>query len=96
MEWYNYLATFFAGAILANAVPHFVHGISGNRFPSPFSKPSGIGLSSAPVNVIWGLFNIAMGYALMQTGENNVYVFFAGAAVMSIMLSIHFQKKYKD
>jgi hypothetical protein len=65
MEWYNYLATFFAGAILANAVPHFVHGISGNRFPSPFSKPSGIGLSSAPVNVIWGLFNIAVGYALL-------------------------------
>ena len=34
MNWYNYIASFFAGIFLANAVPHFVHGISGDRFPS--------------------------------------------------------------
>ncbi len=46
MSWYHYLACFFAGAFLANAVPHFVQGISGERFPSPFATPPGKGLSS--------------------------------------------------
>jgi hypothetical protein len=32
MNWYNYLACFFAGAFLANFFPHFVYGISGDRF----------------------------------------------------------------
>ena len=54
MNWYNYLACFFAGMFLANAVPHYVQGVSGDRFPSPFSKPPGKGLSSATVNVLWG------------------------------------------
>src|SRR5256885_16392565 len=33
MHWYNYIICFFAGTFLANVVPHFVHGISGERFP---------------------------------------------------------------
>jgi hypothetical protein len=52
MSWYNYVACFFAGAFLANVVPHFFHGISGDRFPTPFAKPPGRGLSSPTVNVI--------------------------------------------
>jgi len=43
MHWYNYLADFFAGVFLTNAVPHFTHGISGDRFPSPFANPPGKG-----------------------------------------------------
>jgi hypothetical protein len=39
--WYDYIASFFAGMFLANAVPHFVHGISGDRFPTPFAHPPG-------------------------------------------------------
>ncbi len=102
MEWYNYLACFFAGAFLANAVPHFVHGVSGNKFPSPFAKPPGIGLSSAPINTIWGLFNLIIGVLLFNAGNITTVqpltwvLFFAGAAVMSIMLSINFQKKDKE
>jgi hypothetical protein len=37
VNWFNYIACFFAGAFLANFVPHFVHGISGDRFPTPFA-----------------------------------------------------------
>ena len=33
MSWYNYVFCFFAGTFLANVVPHFVHGISGDPFP---------------------------------------------------------------
>lgn len=41
MEWCHYLGGFCAGMFLANFVPHFVNGISGDDFPTPFSKPPG-------------------------------------------------------
>ena len=62
MRWYHYVAYFFGGAFLANAVPHLVNGISGNPFQSPFASPPGEGLSSSTVNVLWGFFNLAVGY----------------------------------
>ena len=37
IKWYHLGANFFAGMFLANVVPHFVNGISGNPFPPPFS-----------------------------------------------------------
>ena len=59
---------FFAGLFVANGIPHFVHGISGKKFPSPFAKPPGKGLSSSIVNVIWGLTNflIAVLYSRLK------------------------------
>lgn len=65
MAWYAYLAYFFAGVFLANGVPHFVHGISGKKFQSPFASPPAVGESSPLVNVIWGLVNFTIGYALI-------------------------------
>lgn len=102
MAWYLYIASFFAGTFLANAVPHFVQGVSGNKFPSPFSKPPGRGLSSPTVNVVWALFNVLVGYVLLQIGQVNsgnvlsLVIFFVGAAAISIMLSINFQKKERE
>ena len=55
-----YLACFFGGAFLANGVPHFVMGMCGRKFPTPFAKPPGKGESSSVVNVTWGLFNFAV------------------------------------
>jgi len=52
MAWYAYVAYFFAGVFLANGVPHFVQGISGKKFPSPFSSPPGRGESPPLVNVL--------------------------------------------
>ena len=102
MGWYNYVAAFFAGACLANAVPHFVYGICGDRFPTPFSKPPGKGLSSPTVNTVWGLFNVVIGYLLFRTGkiwggdDLTLVVFFAGAVAMSVMLSGNFAKKDRE
>jgi hypothetical protein len=98
MHWYSYVACFFAGMFLANAVPHFVHGISGDPFPSPFAKPPGKGLSSAPVNMVWALVNIVIGYALFRaghvgSGQPARAVFFAGMAVLGLWMSVEFQKK---
>ena len=99
MNWYDYIACFFAGAFLANAVPHFVHGISGDCFPTPFASPPGKGLSSPTVNVTWALFNLVVGYILFRigkvsTGSSSVLVlFFAGITAISTWLSVHFTKK---
>jgi hypothetical protein len=60
-----YLAYFFGGVFLANAVPHFVRGVMGQPFQTPFAKPSGKGLSSSTVNVLWGFLNLAFGYGLI-------------------------------
>jgi hypothetical protein len=96
MKWYHYIACFFAGAFLANTVPHFVQGISGNSFPTPFANPPGKGLSSPAINVLWALFNMVIGYVLYRTGKVSpankwsLLAFFAGIASMSIMSSIAF------
>ena len=58
------LSCFMGGALLANAVPHTVSGMMGRPFQSPFATPSGRGLSSPIVNVLWGYFNLAAGYLL--------------------------------
>src|ERR1700692_121594 len=69
MNWYNYVACFFAGAFLANFVPHFVHGISGDRFPTPFARPPGKGLSSPTLNVAWAFLNLLVGGVLHKVGH---------------------------
>jgi hypothetical protein len=100
MPWYDYIVCFFAGMFLANVVPHFVHGISGDRFPTPFANPPGKGQSSPTVNVVWALFNLAVGYILFRvgkvsTGDYSVLViFFAGVAVLSTMSSVRFAEKH--
>lgn len=99
MKWYHYLAAFFAGAFLANFVPHFIHGISGDTFPSPFSDPPGKGPSSPMVNVLWGLINLLIGYFLFRASKPEpskkwmMIVFFLGIAVMSMMLANTFTQK---
>jgi hypothetical protein len=99
MKWYHFVACFFAGAFLANTVPHFVQGVSGNSFPTPFANPPGKGLSSPTVNVMWSLGNLVVGYVLFKVGRVSqankwsLLAFFAGFAYLSIMLSIAFVDK---
>jgi hypothetical protein len=94
MRWYHYVAYFFGGAFLANAVPHFVNGISGNSFNSPFGTPPGEGHSSSTVNVVWGAFNFAVAYVLLArvgTFEfrktRHILVAGLGALLMSVVLA---------
>ncbi len=96
MKWYHYIACFFAGAFLANVIPHLVHGVSGVSFPTPFASPPGKGLSSPTVNVIWALINLVIGYVLFRAGKVHIskwalLVFFIGAAAMCFMLSVSFK-----
>src|SRR5437868_3623972 len=65
MNWLDLVAYFFGGAFLTNAIPHVVAGMMGEPFQSPFAKPPGEGLSSSTVNIVWGFFNLAVGYLLV-------------------------------
>ena len=101
MHWYNYVACFFAGSFLANVVPHFVHGISGDRFPTPFAKPPGRGLSSPTVNVLWALLNLIIGYLLFRAGGvttnyTTLVLFLAGIAAIGLILSVRFSEKMRE
>jgi hypothetical protein len=99
MNWYDYIACFFAGMFFANVVPHFVHGISGDRFPTPFASPPGKGLSSPTVNVVWALGNLVVGYILFRVGKVSsgdnlaLITFFAGIVAISTMSSVRFRTK---
>jgi len=101
MKWYHYIAAFFAGAFLANVVPHFIHGISGDPFPTPFANPPGKGLSSPTVNTWWACFNLLIGYILLMVSKAStknklsMFILFLGIVAMSVMLSIAFMEKMK-
>ena len=92
MNWLPVLAHFFSGAFLANFVPHFVAGISGRRFQTPFASPPGVGESSAIVNVLWGAFNFAVGYVLIQHFGWDAPVAGAGALIMALFLASYFAR----
>ncbi len=87
--------------MLTNAIPHFVMGVAGHPFQSPFATPSGEGLSSAMVNVLWGFSNAAIAYLLLaRVGRfelrKTVHVLAAGLGVllMGVMLAHAFGRFY--
>jgi hypothetical protein len=97
MLWLHFLAWFFGGAFLANAIPHFVSGLMGRAFQSPFAKPRGEGLSSSTVNVLWGFLNLVVGYVLVcRVGDFDLHstadvaVSGLGALLLALMMARHF------
>ncbi len=100
-RWHHYLAYFFGGAFLVNALPHLGNGISGHAFQSPFATPPGVGLSSSTVNVLWGLLNLAVGYLLVCRVGNfelrktrHILVLGAGILVFSVLAARAFGRFY--
>jgi hypothetical protein len=103
MPWYFYVAHFFAGAFLANSIPHFVNGISGRPFISPFGKPPGRGQSSALSNVLWGGANIIVGSLLLWAWPMamplqllDMLVFAVAFFGMAAMLGNTFSQRHKE
>jgi hypothetical protein len=94
-KWFHFVLALLAGALLVNSVPHFVNGISGNDFPTPFADPPTVGLSPAVVNVLWGLVNFIGGYALLRFTRSRIQgavlfpaVVFVGASAFAVFLSL--------
>ena len=92
-----FLLQFVAGLFLANGVPHFVNGVSGAPFQTPFASPPGVGESSPVINVLWGFFNLAVGFALLfaiSPKGSDVIAEWAcvglGALAMALYLARHF------
>ena len=97
MNWLHLVSWFFGGLFLANAVPHFVSGIMGEPFQTPFAKPYGKGLSSSTVNVLWGFANLVFAYLLLLwVGHFDlrsiacIASFAAGALLISLFSAQHF------
>ena len=93
------VALFFAAVFAVNGIPHFVQGVCGHRFQSPFASPPGVGESSPVVNVLWGAFNFLVAYCLLRWAGPFVIglnlaslVFFGGGLAMALALSQHFGK----
>jgi hypothetical protein len=97
MNSHHLVSYFFGGIFLANAVPHCVSGMMGRSFQSPFAKPSGRGLSSSTVNVLWGFFNVVIGYVLVLCvghfdvrSTSDVLALAVGALLISLFAARHF------
>jgi len=65
MAWYCFVLEFVSGLFLANGVPHFVQGVCGHRFQSPFASPPGVGESSPLSNALWGFINFVVAFVLL-------------------------------
>ena len=92
MTWLVLVSYFLGGAFLVNATPHFVSGIMGRPFQSPFAKPPGQGRSSSTVNVLWGFFNMVVGYVLVaRVGDfdprntNDMAAMLLGVLLMAVL-----------
>lgn len=101
MEWHAYVAYFFGGAFLVNAIPHFTSGVMGRRFLSPFASPPGKGESSPTVNVLWGALNFVVAYLLVcRVGDfhmrqtSAVLALGAGALLMGLLSARAFGRVY--
>ena len=97
MNWLSLVAYFFGGIFWTNAIPHFVAGMMGRPFQTPFAKPPGKGLSSSMVNVLWGYFNAAVGYLLIAhvgvfhpRTTSHILAFGLGVLLISIQMARHF------
>jgi hypothetical protein len=87
------LAYFFGGAFAANGLPHFVNGMSGRGFPTPFADPPGQGESSSRTNVLWGACNFVLAYLLIfQVGtfdmRNSLHIGLAGLGALILALGL--------
>lgn len=98
-----YLFYFLAGLFLANGIPHFVNGISGRRFQSPFASPPGRGESSPLINVLWGSINLIISYLLLagigefQSGLTaDALALGLGFVLMSSILGVYFGRVRQD
>ena len=97
MNWIELVSCFFGGIFAGNAVPHYVAGVLGRPFQSPFAKPPGKGLSSSRVNVLWGLFNAVVAYVLVARvgafhpgSTSHVLAFGLGVLAISLNSAHHF------
>jgi hypothetical protein len=97
MSWYFYVFEFISGLLLTNGIPHFVQGVSGQWFQSPFAVPAGVGESSPLTNALWGFANLGAGFAFLgffrPQGSGAAFGWILaglGVLIAAVSLSTHF------
>ncbi|MDX2355831.1 hypothetical protein [Dietzia sp. PP-33] len=92
-ELTSVIAAGVSGVLVANAVPHTVKGMTGQKFPTPFADPPGVGLSPPIHNVAWGVINLAAGGALSRVhsgSSKDSVAAVAGGVGMAFLLAHYF------
>lgn len=74
--WHLYIFGLLAGLLGANGVPHFVKGITREKYNTPFGEKS-----SPVVNVIWGWLCFAIACVLIYYSHYHTHLLRAFAAV---------------
>lgn len=84
--WWHYLVAIPTAAFLINGLPHFLHGVSGKKFTSPFvgGPPN---LDSAVRNVIWGAGNLIVGGVLLWTIRDGLGDFWLVLELVILMVA---------
>ena len=98
MSVVNTIGWFFSGVFVVNTLPHLIHGVSGEKFPSPFDKPRGKKLSSPTLNVIWAFINLSIFLMIFYFNLSSFtaiqgVIMLVGAFAMAIFLSRYFTGK---
>src|SRR6201999_337161 len=94
----HFIANFFEGAFICNCIPHLTSGLRGEKFPTPFARPAGVGKSSAVFNFLWGSLNLMVALVLIsyfpvRVGFNvEGGLFMIGFLLLGIHLSRHFEQ----
>jgi len=65
MHWYHYIAYFLRGRIPCQFAASSQQWDFGACLSEPLRITARVGLSSSVVNVIWGFFNLGVGYLLV-------------------------------
>ncbi len=84
MPWIAFLAHFLAAAIMTNGIPHFVSGVCGRPFRTPFARMSGSRTSSAELNVVWGWANFVVAFLLFA----NIGPLYIGTPIDTIFIAL--------
>ena len=89
-----YIAHFFGGVFLANGIPHFVQGVCGRSFRTPFVGTAPGRVSSPLTNVVWGWVNLLVAYLLfIDVGPRylgslpDTFASAAGVLIMGLILA---------
>lgn len=61
MSFWAYVLYLVAGVFLANGIPNFIKGVTGEKHQTPFGNPS-----SAVVNVVWGTINFVVAAIILH------------------------------
>jgi hypothetical protein len=97
MPFSAYIAHFIAAAILTNGIPHFISGVCGRPFRTPFVRMTGEATSPPVVNVVWGWANFLVAFVIFAnigplyigTPGDTIFVA-AGMLIMGVILATIF------